>query len=263
MVEMLRYGRHSQTETRNLRSSSCLLQDVVSQNTADNPKCPSYDSHQNQSILSCNLPQNQGFSHDSARHFTSPPHPLNLQRPTELCLGSLNIPQSRQHYKTTPDPLNDAPKIGRPRGNTCIPTFDASSQFPSVSKPQSPTSHLAWSPPFHHSTSPSPSASNTPANSTISPPPQAQPFWSLYKGGDLTLLNQCLHHIISLRKSSPNLSASNAVNNQGNFGGGVSTILDNRDRSQSMYAPLLFNPSQDRNSVSPYDIKGRPSPPVG
>uniref|UniRef100_H3DB25 non-specific serine/threonine protein kinase n=1 Tax=Tetraodon nigroviridis TaxID=99883 RepID=H3DB25_TETNG len=69
--------------------------------------------------------------------------------------------------------------------------------LPSVSKPQSPTSHLAWSPPFHHSTSPSPSASNTPANSTISPPPQAQPF-----------------------------------------------------------------PSQDRNSVSPYDIKGRPSPPT-
>lgn len=262
LVEMLKYGKHSQTEMRNPCSSSCLLQDVVSQNTAGNPNCPFYDSHQNQSFLSCNLPQNQGFSHDSARHLTSPPCPLNLQCPTELCLSALNILQSQQHCRTRSVLLNDAPKIGRPRGNTCIPAFPASSQFTSVSKPHSPTSHLTRSPPFHHSTSPSP-PSNTRTDSTISPPSQSQPLWSVYEGRDLTLLNQRLHRIISLRNSSPNLSASNPVNNQGNFGGSVSEILDNRDRSQSMYVPLFFNPSQDRNSLSPYDTKGRPSPLVG
>lgn len=260
LVELLKYGNQSQTETRNLRSSSCLLQAVFSQNTANSINRPSYDPQRNQSNLSCNLPPNRGFSQDSVRPFTSPPHPQNLQRPTELCLGSPNIPQSRQHYQSTSDPPNDAPTMGRPRGNTCIATFPASSQFASVSKPQSPTSHPAWSPPFHRSTSPSP-PSNTQADSTIAPPSQAQSLWSLYKGGDLTFLNQCLHHIISLRKSSPNLSASNPVNTQVSFGGDVSKNLDNRDRSQSMYAPLLFNPSQDKNS--PYNIKGRPSPPVG
>lgn len=235
---MLKYGKHS--ETRN----PCL-QDVVLQNTADNPNCPSScNSHQNQSFVSCNLPQNQGFSHDSARHFTSPPRPLILQCPTEVCLSALNILQLQQHCRTSAVLLNDAPKIGRPRGNTCIPTFPASSLF------------------AHHSTSPPP-PSNTRTESTLSPPSQAQSQWSLYEGTDLTLLNQRLHDIISLRNSSPNLSASNPVNNQGNVGGSVSTILDSRDRSQSMYAPLLVNPSQDRNSRSPYDIKGRPSPLVG
>lgn len=258
---MLRYGKHSQTETRNPCSSSCLSQDVVSQNTADNPNCPSHDSHQNQSFLSCNLPQNQGFSHGLVGHFTSPPRPLNFQRPTELCLSAPDIPQSRQHCKTRSVLLNDTPKTGRPRGNTCIPAFPASSQF---AEPHSPTSlHLARSPPSHHSTFPSP-PSNTRTDSTISPPSQAQPLWSLCEDRDLTILNQCLHHIINLRNSSPNLSASNPVSNHGNFGGSVSAILDNRVRSQSMhYVPLLFNPSQDRSSRSPYDIKRRPSPLVG
>lgn len=224
---MLKYGKHSQSETRNLRSSSCLSQNAaVSQNIADNPNCPSSDSHRSQSFLSCNLPQKQGFSHDSARHFTSPPRPLNSQRPTELCLSAPNIPPSRQHCKTRP-----------------------------VAQTHSPTSSpLARSPPFHHSSSPSP-PSNTRTDCTIFPP------WSLYDGSDLTLLNHCLHHIISLRNSSPNLS--NPANNQGNFGGNVSAILDNRDRSQSINVPLRFNPSQDRSSLSSYDIKGRPSLLVG
>lgn len=260
---MLKYGKHSQTETRNPGSSLCLVQDVISQNTAHNPNSPSYYSHQNQSFLSRNLPQNQSFSHDSARHITSPPRPLNSQRPTELCLSAPNIPQSRQPSNTRSVLLNDAPKMGRPRGNTCIATFPASPQFTSVSQPYSPTSpHLAQSPPFHHSTSPS-SSSITQTDSTISPPSQTQPLWILCEGRDLTLLNQCLHHIISLRNSSPNLSASNPVNNQGNLGGRVSAILENRDRSQSMHAPLLFNPNQDRSPLTPYDIKGRPRTLVG
>lgn len=261
LVEMSKYGKHSQPETRNLGSSSCLLQDVVSQNAADNPNHPSCDSHQNQSFLSCNLPPDQGFSHDSVRHFMSPPRPLILQHATELCLSAPNILQSRQHCRSRSVLLSEAPKIGRPRGNTCTPAFPASSQFASVSKPHPPTSpHLAQSPPSHHSTSTSP-PSNTQTGSMISS--QAQPLWSLYDSRDLTLLNQCLHHIISLRSSFPSLSSSHPVNNQGNFRGSVSAIPANRDRSQSMYVPLFFSPGQDRSSLSPYDIEGRPCPLVG
>lgn len=252
---MLKYGKHSQAEIRNPSSASCLSQNAaVSQN---NPNCPSSDSHQSQSFLPCSSPQNQSFSHDTARHFTSPARSLNLQRPTELCLSAPETPLSRQHCKTRPVLPNGAPTIGRPRGNTCIAAFPASS----VAQTHPPTSSpLAPCPPFHRSSSPSP-PSNARTDSTSLPPSQAQLLWSLCEGSDLTLLNQCLHHIISLRNSSPNLS--NPVSKQGNFGGSVSAVLDNRDRSQSINVPLPSNPSQDRSSLSPYDIKGRPSVPVG
>lgn len=253
---MLNHGKHSQAETKNPSSSaSCLSQNTaVSQN---NPHRPSSDSHQSRSFLSCSSPQNQSFSHDTARHFASPPRPLNLQRPTELCLSAPDTPLSRQHCETRPVLLNDAPMIGRPRGNTCIAAFPASS----VAQTHPPTSSpLAPCPPFHCPSSPSP-PSNARTDSTIFPPSQAQLLWSLCEGSDLTLLNQCLHHIISLRNSSPNLSKP--VNKQGSIVGSVSAIHDNRDRSQSVNVPLRFNPSQDKSSLSTYDIKGRPSLPVG
>lgn len=245
---MLKYGKHSQAETRNPSSASC-----PSQNTAVSQNKPNPPS----SFLSCNSPQNQSFSHDTARNFTSPPRPLNLQRPTELCLSAPDTPLSRQRCKTRPVLLNGAPMIGRPRGNTCIAAFPASSV---AQTPPATSSPLAPCPPFHRSSSPSP-PSNARTDSTILPPSQAQLLWSLCEGSDLTLLNQCLHHIISLRNSSPNLSKP--VSKQGNFGGSVSAVLDNRDRSQSINVPLPFNPSQDRSSLSPNDIKGRPSLPVG
>lgn len=245
---MLKYGKHSQAETRNPSSASSLSQNTaVSQNKPNRPS----------SFLSCNSPQNQSCSHDTARHVASPPRPLNLQRPTELCLSAPDTPLSQQRYKTRHVLLNGAPVIGRPRGNTCIAAFSASS----VAQTHPPTSSpLAPCPPFHHSSSPS-TPSNARTDSTILPPSQAQLLWSLCEGSDLTLLNHCLHHIISLRNSSPNLSKPGSK--QGNFGDSVSAVLDNRDRSQSINVPLPSNPRQDKSSLSTYDMKGRPSLPVG
>lgn len=264
LVETLKYGKLSQTETRNPCSSPCLLQDVASQCSTSDANYPPYNSHLTQPFPSCTLPPNHRLSHDSRTRLTSPPHPLTLQRPTELCLSAPNSPQSWQHCKTCRSVLLDnAARMGRPRGNTCIATFPSSSQLASVSRPHSPTSpHLARSPPSHHSCSPSPT-SNTQTSFVISPSSQAPPLWSLYDSRDLTLLNQCLHHIINYRTSSPNLCAYNPGSSQGDFGGFASTILDNRHRSQSMNVPLFFSPSQDRRSLSPCDIEGRPSPLVG
>lgn len=260
LVEMLKYGKLSHTETRNPCSSPCLLQDVASQYSTNDANYSSYNSHLTEPFPSCTLPPNQCLSHDSRMRLMPPPHPLTLQCPTELCLSVPNSPQSRQHCETCRSVLLDnAARTGRPRGNTCIPTFPSSSQLVSVSRPHSPTSpRLARSPPSYHSCSPSPT-SNTQTSFVISPPSQAPPLRSLYDSRDLTLLNQCLHHIINYRTSSPNLPASS----QGDCGGSASTILDNRHRSQSMNVPLFFSPSQDRRSLSPCDIEGRPSPLVG
>lgn len=259
LVEMLKYGKPPQTETRNPCSSPCLLQDVASQNSTNNANYPSNNSHLTQPFPSCTLPPNQRLSHDSTMRLTSPPHPLTLQRPTELCLSAPNSPQSRQHCETCRSVLlNNVPRAGRPRGNTCIPTFSSSSQLASVPRPHSPTSsHLARSPPSPHSCSPFPTSNNQ-TNSL-----QAPPLWNLYGNRDLTLLNQCLHHIIGLRTTSPNLSAYNPGSSQGYLGGCASTVLDNRERSQSMNVPLFFSPSHDRRSLSMCDIEGRPRPPVG
>lgn len=262
LVEMLKYGKLSQTETRNPCSSPCLLHDVVSQNSTNNPNYPSYNSRLTQPFPPYASPSNQRFSHDSTRHLASPPHPLTLQRPTELCLSAPNIPQSWQHCKSCRSVLLNS-ETGRPRGNTYIPAFSASSQLASVSRPHSPTSpHLATSPPSHRSCSASPT-SNTRTNVVISPPSQVQPPWSFYEGRELTLLNQCLHHIINLRTSSPNLSAHNPGSSQGELGGCASTILAGRDRSQSMIVSPFFSPSQDRSLLSPCGTEGRPSPSVG
>lgn len=264
LVEMLKYGKLSQAETRNPCSCPCLLQDVASQYSANDANYPSHNSHLTEPFPSGTLPPNQRLSHDSRTPLTLPPHPLTLQRPTELCLSAPNSPQSRQHRETCRSVvLGNAARTGRPRGNTCSPAFPSSSQLASVSRPHSPTSpRLARSPPSHHSFSPSPT-SNTQTSGVISPPSQAPPLWSLYDSRDLTLLNQCLHHIINYRTSSPNLCAYNPGSSQGDFGGCASTILDNRHRSQSMNIPLFFHPSQDRRSLSPCDIEGRPSPLVG
>lgn len=261
LVEMLKSGKPPQAETRNPSSSPGLLQDV--QNATGDPSCPFCSSHQNPFLCSALL-QSQGFSRDSTRRFASPPRPVILQRPTELCLSAPNSPRSQQHCESCRSVLvNDAEKTGRPRGNTCIPDFSTSSQFASVSKPHFPTSpHLATSPPPQHFPSTSPT-SKTQMDLMFSPPSQAQSLWSLYKCSDLTLLNQRLHRIINLRNSSPNLSAYNPVKSQRDSGGSASTLLDNRDRSHSLNVPLFFSPSQDRCSLPLYDIEGRPSPLVG
>ncbi|XP_056885885.1 serine/threonine-protein kinase WNK2 isoform X2 [Takifugu flavidus] len=261
LVEMLKYGKLSQTETRSPRSSPCLLQDVASQNSTNHANYPSYHSHLTKPFPSCTLPPNQRLSHDSRTRLMSPPHPLTLQRPTELCLSAPSSPPSRQHCETCRSVLlNNAPRTGRPRGNTCIPAFSSSSQLASVSRPHSSTSpNLVRSPPSHHSCSPSPT-SNTQTNFVNSPSSQAPPLWSLYDSGDLNLLNQRLHHILNYRTSSPNLCAYNPGSSQGDIGSCASTIHDNRHRSQSMNVPLFFSPSQDRRSLSPCDTEGRPSP---
>lgn len=261
LVEMLKHGKLSHTETRNPCSCPCLLQDVASQHSTNDANYPSSNSHLTVPFPSCTLPPNQRLSHDSRRHLTSPPPPLTLQRPTQLCLSAPNSPQSRQHCEACRSVLLDnAARTGR---HTCISAFPSSSRLASVSRPHSPTSpHLARSPPSHHSCSPSPTTS-TQTSFVIPPPSQAPPLWSLYDSRDLTLLNQCLHHIINYRTSSSNLCAYNPGSSQRDFGGFASTIPDNRQRSQSVNVPLFFSPSQDRRSQSPCDIEGRSSPLVG
>lgn len=98
----------------------------------------------------------------------------------------------------------------------------------------------------------------------LSPPSQVVLPWSLYEGGDLTLLNHCLHHIVGRRTSYPNLSANHPMHSRREVGGTTSTVVDNTDKRQSLNVPFFSSPNLDRNLLlSPCDSEGRPDPLVG
>lgn len=278
LVEMLRCRNHSLNKTRNPSSSLCPSQDVTSQNSTDKSVHAtdflSYNSAPNPPLLSPLLPPNQHFHRDSASHFNSPLLPLNLQPPSELRQRVPHGLRPHRHCKACMSHLlSDRKKEGRSVGDTHIRSFSASSQFTSVSKPGSPASpHLARSPPVTlppclSSPSPPPSNSQTTlltSPARLSPPSQVVLPWSLYEGGDLTLLNHCLHHIVGRRTSYPNLSANHPMHSRREVGGTTYTVVDNIDKRQSLNVPFFSSPNLDRNLLlSPCDSEGRPDPLVG
>lgn len=270
---MLRCRRQSVTKTMNPSPDLCPSQDLASTNSTETSvHATDYLSStfaQNSSLLSPLLPPHQDSHHDSASHFNSPLLPLNLQPPSELRLSVPRSPQPHRHCKACMSLLlRDRTKGGGSLGHTHIRSFSTSAQFTSVSKPDSPTSpHLARSPPVTLPpllTSSSPPSSNSQPTlvtspSHLSPPSHVVLPRSLYEGGDLTLLNHCLHHIVSRRISSPTLSANYPVHSHGEAGG--TTVVEHIDKRQCSDVPLFSSPSLDRIPLlSPHDSEGRPDP---
>lgn len=273
---MLRCRTHALTKAMNPSPCLCPSQDVASTNSTKNSlHATDYlSSAQNPPLLSPLLPLNQRFHHDSASHFNSPLLPLNLQPPSELRLSVPHSPQSHRHCQACMSLFQrDRTKGGRSLGHTHIRSFSASAHFTSVAKPGSPTSpHLARSPPVPvpplvGSPSPPPSNSQTTLVSSpshLSPPSQVVLPRSLYEGGDLTLLNHCLHHIVGRRTSSPTLSANHPIHSHGEVGGNASSVFEHKDKRQSLDVPLFSCPNLDSNlMLSPYESEGRPDPLVG
>ncbi|XP_067443366.1 serine/threonine-protein kinase WNK2 isoform X2 [Thunnus thynnus] len=230
LIQMLRCRTHSLPKIMN--PSPCLFtsQDLTSTNSTEismhAPDYPSSDSAQYPSIPSPLLSQHQHSHHDSASHFSSPLLPPNLQRPSELRLSVPRRPRPHRHCKACMSLLlRDRTKGGGSLGHTRIRSFSTSAHFTPVSKPDSPTSpHKARS--------------------------------SLYEGGDLTLLNHCLRHIVSRRTSSPSLSEKGAVCPMHNHEFSVVEHVD-----KSLDVPLVSSPNLDRKLLlSPHDSKRRPDP---
>lgn len=274
----LRRGSASLVKTMSPSPFLCPSLDLGSTNSTGRSvqATDSICSTQNPSVLSPLQSTHQHSDHDSASHFSSPLLPLDLQPPSELHLSVPRSPQPKSHCKACMSLLLwDRTKGGGSLGGTPICSFSASTQFPSVSKPGSTTSpHLSSSspvtlPPSY--SSPSPPLSNsltTPLTSreNLSPPSQVLPR-NLYEGSDLTLLNHCLHHIVSRRTSTPTLS-ERALNHPKHShvvrGGTTSSVFEHLDKSQSLEVPLFRSPNLDRNLLLlPHNSKGRPDPLVG
>ncbi|XP_038553052.1 serine/threonine-protein kinase WNK2 isoform X3 [Micropterus salmoides] len=275
LVEMLRCRTHSLAKTMNPSPCLCPSQDLVSANSTEvslhATDYLSSNSARNPSLLATLLPPHQNSHHDSASDFNSPLPPLNLQPPSEHRLSVSHSPQPRRHCKACMSLLlRDRTRGDGPLGNTLIHSFSTTPQFTPVFKTGSSTSpHLARSlpvtlPPPLASTSPPSSNSQTTrvtSPSHLFPPSQVVLPRSLYEGGDLTLLNHCLHHIVGRRTSSPTLSANHPMHSHREVGGSTSSLLEHIDKRQSLDVPLFPSPNLDRNLLlSPHGSDGSPDP---
>lgn len=278
LVEMLRCRTRSLSSPGNPSCSLCLSQDVTPANCTDKSehvtRHPYNSSAQNLPLLSPLFSPIQHFHHDSARHLNSPLTPPNLHPPSELRLSVPLSPQPPSHCKAcTSHLLSGRTKEGRSVGYAHMRSFSTSSHFTPVLKPGSPTPpYLARTPPFSlpphlSSLSPPPSHSNTTLSRSpahLSPPSQILHPWSVYEGGDLTLLNHCLHHIVSRRTSSPSLSTNHSAHSHQEVGGTSSTRADNIDKMRNLNVPFYSSLKKERHLLfSPYDSEGRTDQLVG
>lgn len=279
LLEMLQCRKHSLTNAMN--PSLCLYpsQDlastksrVISAHATDYQCC---NSAQNQSLLSPHLSSHQQSHHDSASHFNSSLLPNNLQPPSEHRLSVTRSPQAHHHCKACMSVLlRDRTKGGGSLGHTQMRSFSTSTQITPVSEPCTPTSpYLSRSP----SVTLSPLFVSSPSSNSqtklltsplrLSSPSQVVLPGSLYEGGDLTLLNHCLHHIVSRRTSSPTLTERGTnypLHRHGEVGNTTSSEVEHIDKSQSLDVPLFCSPYLDRKlQLLPNDSKGRPDPLVG
>ncbi|KAM9759307.1 serine/threonine-protein kinase WNK2 isoform 2-T2 [Menidia menidia] len=270
LVEMLQCRTHSLSRTMN--RFLCPLQDMDSPHSSDSPPhaadYPNINTVQNPSLLSPSLPAHQHTLYDSARHSNSHHLPLNLQCPSEHRLNVPHSPQPHRHRCRACMSLllKDRTKGGGSLGHTHRRTF--STQTP----PSLPTSP--------HLTRSSPATLLSPLASPSSPTPNSEPAMGtspshpsspsqigfprgLYEGGDLSLLNYCLHHIVSRRTSSPTLSdrgggVNRPVHSLGEIGGSSFSANERVDKSQSLDVPFWCIPNHDMNLLlSPVHSEGR------
>lgn len=244
----------------NIRDISVHATDYLCSNTAQNP-----------SLLSPHLSSHQYSHRDSASHFNSSLLSSNLQLLSEHRLSVTRSPEAHHHCKACMSVLlRDRTKGGGSLGHTHVHSFSTSTQITPVSKPGSPTSPSVTLPPLLVSKS-SPS-SNSKANLLTSPSHISSASHgllprSLYEDGHLTLLNHCLHHIVSRRTSSPTLTERgtyHSLHSHAEVGNATSSRVEHIDKSQSLDVPLFCSPNLDRKlQLLPNDCKGRPDPLVG
>lgn len=263
LVEMLQCRARSLTEAKNL--SPCLFppQDLASSDISERPvhatDYPSLNNAQNTSLLSPLLSPHT--PHDSASHFDSPRLSPNLQPPSELHLSVPLSPQPHRHHckACMSHFMKDRKEGGGSLGHTHKHTFATSAHI-SHQSPASPhrsrSSPATPLPVLTHSQS---SQMNPLSPSRAVLPP------SMFESRDLSLLNYCLHHIVSRRTSSPTLFDRGSVNHPLHSHGEISSPLTERiEKRQSLDIPFCCSPNLDRKLLlSPPNSEGRPDILVG
>lgn len=268
---MLQCRKHSLTKTVN--PNPCLFpsQDLASANIRDESvHATDYlccNSAQNPSLLSPQLSSHQYSHRDSASHFNSTLIPSNLQPPPEHRLSVTGSPQAHHPCMAcTSVLLRDRTKGGGSLGHTHVHSICRSSQITPISKPPSPTFPL--SPLLVTNFS---SSSNSRTNLLTSPShidsSQVLLPRTLYDAGDLTLLNHCLHHIVSRRTSSPTLTergTNHSLHRHAEVANAASIGLEHVEKSRSLDVPPFCSSNMDRKlQLLPNDSEGRPDPLVG
>ncbi|XP_077948068.1 serine/threonine-protein kinase WNK2 isoform X3 [Gasterosteus aculeatus] len=234
--------KHSLAKTMNKNACLCLSQDPALTKSTEN--------------LSSPLPQREHSHHDSASHFHSPVLHLNIQPPSELRLFAPGNPQPHRHCRACMSRLLRAKKKEvAPSEHTHTNRLPTSARFTSVPKPDSSTSSPLASPcPLSNS---GPNRMILPLRS--SPLSQVLLPRSLFEGGDLTLLDRCLHHIVNRRTSSPALSAHHPMHCHGEVRGATSSVVEHGDKRRSLDVPLFSSLNLDRDRlVSVHDRDSRP-----
>ncbi|XP_054639511.1 serine/threonine-protein kinase WNK2 isoform X2 [Dunckerocampus dactyliophorus] len=149
------------------------------------------NASQRSSLSSALLSPHRCSHGDSASHCSSP---LKPQRPSEHTLGVPHRPQPRHHCGACMSLLQaDRTKRSGSLGHTHVHSF------------LTPVSKADFTPPSassdHHS----------PPLILPSPPSNADLCRNVRDSGHLSLLNHCLHHIVSRRTSSPTLSEGGTI----------------------------------------------------
>lgn len=256
LLEMLQCRKHPLTKTMNPSPCPFPSQDLASTNVRDvSVHGTDYlccNSAQKPSLLSPHLSSYQHSHHDSASHFNSSLLPSNLQPPSERRLSITSSPQAHHHCKACMSVLlrdRDRTKGGGSLGHTHVHSFPTSTQFTPVSLPSNSQTYPLTSPLHLCSAS------------------QAVLPRSLYEGGDLTLLDHCLHHIVGRRTSSPTLTeraTSHPLHSHAVVGKATSSGVEHIDKSHSLDVPLFCSSNLDRKlQLLPNDSKRRPNPLVG
>ncbi|XP_036007361.1 serine/threonine-protein kinase WNK2 isoform X3 [Fundulus heteroclitus] len=252
-VEMLRCRTHSLSKTKNQSPLQDLSSSDGSQSQVHAAVHLSSIGAQNTSLISSPLlPPHQLVPCDSAGHSNSPHPPLNLQ---PLSAHRLSVPRSPQHrhhhhhqckacmsllFKDKTEGDGYLGHVHRRTSSTSM--SDASTSFHLLRSSQATLPHVLGSPATALQNSEPSKATSSSHHSTLVFPP------GLYEGGELTLLNYCLHHIVSRRTSSPTLPDRGGGNHpiHSHTGETNSPVIEHKGKSQSLEAPL---PNFDENVV--------------
>ncbi|XP_077429322.1 serine/threonine-protein kinase WNK2 isoform X3 [Vanacampus margaritifer] len=171
---------------------------------------------------SSSLSPHQLSHHDSANPYASPLLLLTPPRPSEQRLSVPLRPQPR-HCRTCRRRRGSV-------GHAHVHSLPTSAQMTSISKPASSTSSPL--------SLPSILTSSKRRSPSLILPSNADLCRNLLDGGDLSLLNHCLHHIVGRRTSSPTLSECGANRL-------ASPLFEHVDKGQSLKVPL------DKRLLSP------------
>lgn len=267
---MLECRTHFASKTIN--QAPCLrpIKKPASSDSSESPARAADDSNGTSvycaSVSSPLLPSRQCSPHDSASCFNSPHPALNLQPPSEVCLSVSRSPQPHRCKACTSLLFKDRAEGGGLLGHAHKPASVASA-------PRSPTSLCLRSSAaaLPHVLASAPASSPNSQSVTVTPLSRRSSSsravfpQSFCESGDLSLLNYCLHHIVSRRTSSPTLydrkDVNQPVHSYRETAGTFISVTEHTDKSRSLDAPVCHTPKFNRKlPSSQLYIKGRADP---